>query len=144
MRSRRHPFGGGKGGVIVDPKKLSQRELEGLTRRYATEISIIIAPRRTSPLRMSTPHRRPWPGSWTRTRCMSVHVAAVVTGKPIALGGSEGRNEATAQGAVYTLEDAASISAWTCPSAASPSRASATPVPLPLSSSPSRAARSSP
>jgi len=102
------PFGGGKGGVIVDPKKLSQRELEGLTRRYATEISIIIGPEKDIPA----------PDVNTTSQTMawimdtySMHVGytapAVVTGKPIPLGGSEGRNEATAQGAVYTLIDAA-------------------------------------
>jgi glutamate dehydrogenase (NAD(P)+) len=102
------PFGGGKGGVIVDPKKLSQRELEGLTRRYATEISIIIGPEKDIPA----------PDVNTNSQTMawimdtySMHVGytcpAVVTGKPIPLGGSEGRNEATAQGAVYTIADAA-------------------------------------
>jgi glutamate dehydrogenase (NAD(P)+) len=102
------PYGGGKGGVIVDPKKLSQREVEGLTRRFATEISIIIGPERDIPA----------PDVNTNSRTMawimdtySMHVGytcpAVVTGKPIPLGGSEGRNEATAQGAVYTIMDAA-------------------------------------
>jgi len=102
------PFGGGKGGVIVDPKQLSLRELEGMTRRYATEISIIIGPEKDIPA----------PDVNTNSQTMawimdtySMHVRytspAVVTGKPIALGGSEGRNEATAQGAVYTLLDAA-------------------------------------
>jgi glutamate dehydrogenase (NAD(P)+) len=102
------PFGGGKGGVIVDPKKLSLRELEGLTRRFTTEISIIIGPERDIPA----------PDVNTNSQTMawmmdtySMHVGytspAVVTGKPIPLGGSEGRNEATAQGAVYTLMDAA-------------------------------------
>jgi glutamate dehydrogenase (NAD(P)+) len=102
------PFGGGKGGVIVDPKKLSAREVEGLTRRYATEISIIIGPERDIPA----------PDVNTNSQTMawimdtySMHVGhtvpAVVTGKPIPLGGSEGRNEATAQGVVYTLMDAA-------------------------------------
>jgi glutamate dehydrogenase (NAD(P)+) len=102
------PFGGGKGGVIVDPKKLSQRELEGLTRRYATEISIIIGPEKDIPA----------PDVNTNSQTMawimdtySMHVGytspAVVTGKPIPLGGSEGRNEATAQGAVYCIMDAA-------------------------------------
>jgi glutamate dehydrogenase (NAD(P)+) len=102
------PFGGGKGGVIVDPKKLSLRELEGLTRRFTTEISIIIGPERDIPA----------PDVNTNSQTMawmmdtySMHVGytapAVVTGKPIPLGGSEGRNEATAQGAVYTLIDAA-------------------------------------
>jgi len=102
------PFGGGKGGVIVDPKQLSQRELEGLTRRFATEISIIIGPEKDIPA----------PDVNTNAQTMawimdtySMHVGytspAVVTGKPIALGGSEGRNEATAQGAVYTIVEAA-------------------------------------
>ena len=102
------PFGGGKGGVIVDPKKLSLREVEGLTRRFATEISILIGPERDIPA----------PDVNTNSQTMawimdtySMHVGytapAVVTGKPIPLGGSEGRNEATAQGAVYTIIDAA-------------------------------------
>jgi glutamate dehydrogenase (NAD(P)+) len=102
------PFGGGKGGVVVDPKKLSMREVEGLTRRYATEISILIGPDKDIPA----------PDVNTNSQTMawimdtySMHVGftapAVVTGKPIPLGGSEGRNEATAQGAVYTLIDAA-------------------------------------
>ncbi len=102
------PFGGGKGGVIVDPKKLSLREVEGLTRRFATEISILIGPEKDIPA----------PDVNTNSQTMawimdtySMHVGytspAVVTGKPISIGGSEGRNEATAQGAVYTLVDAA-------------------------------------
>ena len=102
------PFGGGKGGVIVDPKKLSQRELEGLTRRYATEISIIIGPERDIPAPDVNTNSQTM--SWIMDT-YSMHVGytspAVVTGKPIALGGSEGRNEATAQGAVYTIQDAA-------------------------------------
>jgi glutamate dehydrogenase (NAD(P)+) len=65
------PFGGGKGGVVVDPKKLSQREIEGMTRRYATEISIIIGPERDIPAPMSTRTPRRWPGSWTPIRCTS-------------------------------------------------------------------------
>ena len=100
-------FGGGKGGVIVDPKKLSQRELEGLTRRYATEISIIIGPERDIPAPDVNTNSQTM--SWIMDT-YSMHVGytspAVVTGKPIALGGSEGRNEATAQGAVYTIQDA--------------------------------------
>ncbi len=102
------PYGGGKGGVIVDPKKLSQKELEGLTRRYATEISIIIGPEKDIPA----------PDVNTNSQTMawimdtySMHngytVPGVVTGKPIALGGSEGRNEATARGAVFCIVEAA-------------------------------------
>ena len=64
------PFGGGKGGVAVDPKQLSKRELEGLTRRFTTELGSSSVPRRTSRPRTSTPMPRSWPGSWTPTRCM--------------------------------------------------------------------------
>ena len=102
------PFGGGKGGVIVDPKKLSLREIEGLTRRYATEISILIGPEKDIPAPDVNTNSQTM--AWimdTYSMHMGYTCPAVVTGKPIALGGSEGRNEATAQGAVYTLLDAA-------------------------------------
>ncbi|MFI5225322.1 MAG: Glu/Leu/Phe/Val dehydrogenase [Candidatus Limnocylindrales bacterium] len=102
------PYGGGKGGVIVDPKKLSYKELEGLTRRFATEISIIIGPEKDIPA----------PDVGTNAQTMawimdtySMHVGytvpGVITGKPVALGGSEGRNEATARGAVFCIVEAA-------------------------------------
>jgi glutamate dehydrogenase (NAD(P)+) len=102
------PYGGGKGGVIVDPKKLSMKELEALTRRYTTEISVLIGPERDIPA----------PDVNTNAQVMawmmdtySMHagytVPGVVTGKPISLGGSEGRNEATARGCVFTILDAA-------------------------------------
>src|SRR5437870_2107122 len=101
------PYGGGKGGVIVDPKKLSMRELEGLTRRFTTEISPLIGPDRDIPA----------PDVNTNAQVMawmmdtfSMHrgytIPGVVTGKPIAIGGSLGRNEATARGAVFTLTQA--------------------------------------
>jgi glutamate dehydrogenase (NAD(P)+) len=101
------PYGGAKGGVIVDPKKLSMRELEGLTRRFTTEISPLIGPDRDIPA----------PDVNTNAQVMawmmdtfSMHrgytIPGVVTGKPIAIGGSLGRNEATARGAVYTLNQA--------------------------------------
>ena len=96
------PYGGGKGGVIVDPKQLSQKELEGLTRRFFTEIEVLIGPEKDIPA----------PDVNTNAQIMawmmdtySMHagytVPGVVTGKPISLGGSEGRNEATARGCVY-------------------------------------------
>jgi glutamate dehydrogenase (NAD(P)+) len=102
------PYGGGKGGVVIDPKKLSRRELEGLTRRFTTEISLLIGPERDIPA----------PDVNTNAQTMawimdtySMHaghtVPGVVTGKPISLGGSEGRNEATARGAVFTVQEAA-------------------------------------
>src|SRR5882672_8830810 len=102
------PFGGGKGGVIVDPKQLSQKELEALTRRFFTEIEVLIGPERDIPA----------PDVNTNAQVMawmmdtySMHaghtVPGVVTGKPIPLGGSEGRNEATARGTVYCIVKAA-------------------------------------
>jgi glutamate dehydrogenase (NAD(P)+) len=102
------PYGGGKGGVIVDPKKLSQKELEGLTRRFFTEIEVLVGPEKDIPA----------PDVNTNAQIMawmmdtySMHaghtVPGVVTGKPISLGGSEGRNEATARGTVFCIVEAA-------------------------------------
>ena len=102
------PYGGGKGGVIVDPKQLSQKELERLTRRYFTEIEILVGPEKDIPA----------PDVNTNAQIMawmmdtySMHagytVPGVVTGKPISLGGSEGRNEATARGTVFCIVEAA-------------------------------------
>ncbi|MFM7824599.1 MAG: Glu/Leu/Phe/Val family dehydrogenase [Candidatus Limnocylindrus sp.] len=103
------PYGGGKGGVTVDPKQLSVGEIERLTRRFTTEISVIIGPESDIPA----------PDVNTNSQTMawmmdtySMHaghtVPGVVTGKPIALGGSKGRNEATARGAVICVREAAS------------------------------------
>ena len=102
------PYGGGKGGVVVDPKKLSYKELEGLTRRYATEISIIIGPERDIPAPDVNTNAQTM--AWimdTYSMHVGYTVPGVVTGKPIALGGSEGRHEATARGAVYCIVEAA-------------------------------------
>jgi glutamate dehydrogenase (NAD(P)+) len=101
------PYGGGKGGVIVDPKKLSKKELEALTRRFFTEIEILVGPEKDIPA----------PDVNTNAQVMawmmdtySMHagytVPGVVTGKPISLGGSEGRNEATARGTVFCIIEA--------------------------------------
>ncbi len=98
------PYGGGKGGVIVDPKKLSIRELEGLTRRYATEISPLIGPDRDIPAPDVNTNAQTM--AWIMDTFSMHHgytISGVVTGKPIAVGGSLGRNEATARGAVFTL-----------------------------------------
>ena len=102
------PYGGGKGGVIVDPKKLSLKELEGLTRRFATEISILIGPERDIPAPDVNTNAQTM--AWimdTYSMHVGYTVPGVVTGKPISLGGSEGRNEATARGAVYCIVEAA-------------------------------------
>jgi glutamate dehydrogenase (NAD(P)+) len=102
------PFGGGKGGVIVDPKKLSKKELEALTRRFTTEIEVLIGPERDIPAPDVNTNAQVM--AWmmdTYSMHQGYTVPGVVTGKPISLGGSEGRNEATARGTVYCIQDAA-------------------------------------
>jgi glutamate dehydrogenase (NAD(P)+) len=102
------PFGGGKGGVVVDPKKLSRRELEGLTRRFATEISVLIGPERDIPAPDVNTNAQTM--AWimdTYSMHVGYTVPGVVTGKPVSLGGSEGRNEATARGTIYCIIEAA-------------------------------------
>ncbi len=101
------PYGGGKGGVIVDPKQLSQKELEGLTRRFATEIEVLIGPERDIPAPDVNTNAQVM--AWimdTYSMHQGYTVPGVVTGKPISLGGSEGRHEATARGCVFTIVEA--------------------------------------
>jgi glutamate dehydrogenase/leucine dehydrogenase len=101
------PFGGGKGGVTCSPKDMSQGELERMTRRYAASILPIIGPERDIPA----------PDVYTNSQIMAwimdtysmtkgYPIPGVVTGKPIALGGSLGRNEATGRGVFYTIQGA--------------------------------------
>ena len=102
------PFGGGKGGVVVDPKKLSRREVENLTRRFATEIEVLIGPERDIPAPDVNTNAQTM--AWimdTYSMHQGYTVPGVVTGKPVSLGGSEGRNEATARGTVYCVVEAA-------------------------------------
>lgn len=104
------PYGGAKGGVQVNPKLLSHSELERLTRRYTTEISVLIGPDKDIPAPDvgTTPEVMAW-----IMDTFSMHsghtVPAVVTGKPINIGGSQGRNEATARGLVYILREASNV-----------------------------------
>ena len=100
------PYGGAKGGVICDPKTLSVRELEKLTRRYATEISVLMNPQGDIPAPdVGTGEREM---AWIMDTYSMHHgysVPAVVTGKPLAIGGSLGRSEATGRGVmIITLE----------------------------------------
>lgn len=101
------PYGGGKGGIICDPKNMSLGELERLTRRYTFMISPIIGPEKDIPA----------PDVYTNSQTMAwimdtfsilkgYTVPGVVTGKPLVLGGSLGRNEATARGCVFTVREA--------------------------------------
>ena len=93
------PFGGAKGGVIVDPCRLSRDELERLTRRYATEISLLIGADRDIPAPdvNTTPQVMAWIMD-TVSMSEGYSIPAVVTGKPLSVGGSEGRNAATGRG----------------------------------------------
>ena len=102
------PYGGAKGGVICDPKHMSKGELERLTRRYTSEISSIIGPE------MDIPAPDVYTDSQTMAWIMDTYsmqkgysIPGVVTGKPISLGGSEGRGEATGRGCAYVIREAA-------------------------------------
>src|SRR5713101_7025987 len=104
------PYGGGKGGIRVDPHKLSQGELERMTRRYAVEIAPIIGPHIDIPA----------PDVYTNEQTMAWIMdtismmtggaqLGIVTGKPISLGGSMGRAEATARGCQFTVREACKL-----------------------------------
>src|SRR6266704_3500479 len=97
------PYGGAKGGVLCDPKTLSVRELENLTRRYATEISVLMSPQGDIPAPdVGTGEREmAWIMDTYSMHC-GYSVPAVVTGKPLAIGGSLGRSEATGRGVMVT------------------------------------------
>ena len=102
------PYGGAKGGVRCDPRKLSQRELEGLTRRYTAEIMLLIGPDLDIPAPdLGTDEQTM---AWmmdTYSMTQGRTVPGVVTGKPLIIGGSAGRREATGRGIVYALYQAA-------------------------------------
>ncbi len=102
------PFGGAKGGITVNPKALSLDENERMTRRFTSELSIILGPDRDIPA----------PDVYTNSQTMAwmmdtfsmtkgYSTLGVVTGKPMAAGGSAGRNEATAEGCFVAIEEAA-------------------------------------
>ena len=102
------PYGGAKGGIRVDPKKLSIKELERMTRRYTSEIGIIIGPHQDIPA--PDVNTNPQVMAWMMdTYSMNVGATAtgVVTGKPIHLGGSLGRVKATGRGVFVTGREAA-------------------------------------
>ena len=93
------PFGGGKGGVTCDPSKLSQNELERITRRYAAELVEVVGPDKDVPA--PDVNTNPQTMAWfmdTYSMHMRESVPGVVTGKPLAIGGSKGRVEATGRG----------------------------------------------
>ncbi len=101
------PYSGAKGGVVCDPKRLSIHELENLTRRYITEISMLIGPESDVPA--PDVGTNPQVMAWimdTYSMHKGYTVPAVVTGKPIAIGGSEGRLEATGRGVMVVADQA--------------------------------------
>ncbi len=102
------PYGGAKGGVICNPKEMNDAELENMTRRYATEISFIIGPTRDIPAPdvYTNAQTMAWIAD-TYSMAKGEYIPGVVTGKPLAIGGSKGRNEATARGCVYVIAEAA-------------------------------------
>lgn len=102
------PFGGGKGGVIVDPATLSKNELENLTRRYCAELVDLFGPDSDVPAPDINTNAQIM--AWifdTYSMHKRQHLPGVVTGKPLELGGSVGRNKATAQGMVFCVREAA-------------------------------------
>ena len=102
------PFGGAKGGVACDPRALSTRELERLTRRFTVELAGVIGPERDIPAPDVGTNARVM--AWmmdTYSTLVGHAVPGVVTGKPVGMGGSEGRAEATGRGAGYCVEQAA-------------------------------------
>lgn len=100
------PYGGAKGGVIVDPKQLSTFENESLTRRFASELVGVISPMGDIPAPDMGTNSQTM--AWimdTYSMTVGYSVPAVVTGKPISIGGSEGREEATGRGVIIIMEE---------------------------------------
>jgi len=102
------PFGGGKGGIICDPPKMSQAELERLTRRYTADLIDVFGPESDVPAPDVNTNEQTM--AWIMDT-YSMHarhtVTSVVTGKPLALGGSAGRREATGRGVLFCIREAA-------------------------------------
>jgi glutamate dehydrogenase (NAD(P)+) len=104
------PFGGAKGGVICDPKRMSKPELERMTRRYASEILPVIGPEQDIPA--PDVYTDPQTMAWimdTYSMMKGYSALGVVTGKPVSIGGSEGRKEATARGCLVVVEEACKL-----------------------------------
>src|SRR4051812_41548607 len=100
------PFGGGKGGIICDPTKMSPRELEALTRRYVAEIVDLIGPDKDVPAPDVNTNEQVM--AWvmdTYSMHVGTTVTSVVTGKPVEMGGSLGRREATGRGVMIVTRE---------------------------------------
>jgi glutamate dehydrogenase (NAD(P)+) len=107
------PFGGGKGGVKVDPKQLTEAELQRLCRSFFAAIDMIVGPRRDIPA--PDVNTGPREMAWMYDEYSKIHgdSPAVITGKPVALGGSLGRDAATGRGALLCLDRIAHHRGWT-------------------------------
>jgi glutamate dehydrogenase/leucine dehydrogenase len=102
------PYGGAKGGVIVDPRELTHGELERMARRYFSEISVIIGEQKDIPAPDVNTNAQTM--AWfmdTYSMGQGYAVPAIVTGKPVDIGGSEGREKATSRGITYCVREAA-------------------------------------
>lgn len=101
------PYGGGKGGVICDPREMSKGELERVSRGFMEAIADIVGPEKDIPAPdvYTTPQIMGWMMD-TFSRLKGFNSPGVITGKPLIIGGSKGRNEATARGCVFTIQEA--------------------------------------
>ena len=102
------PLGGGKGGVICNPKEMSNGELERLSRGYINQVGRILGPEKDIPAPdvYTNPQIMAWMAD-EYAKLRGYYVPGVITGKPLAIGGSAGRGDATARGAYYTIREAA-------------------------------------
>jgi glutamate dehydrogenase (NAD(P)+) len=103
------PFGGAKGGVTCDPSKMSLHELESLTRRYTAKISMVLGPNRDIPAPDVNTNAQTMAWVMDEYGRKQGHSPACVTGKPIELGGSQGREAATGKGVAIITREAASV-----------------------------------
>jgi glutamate dehydrogenase (NADP+) len=110
------PFGGGKGGVVVDPKQLSRLELERLSRGFVRRLGDFIGPETDIPA--PDVYTTPMIMGWMMDEYSTLHgqhTPAVITGKPIPLGGSRGRDDATGRGAYYCIKELERLRGWQPP-----------------------------
>ena len=107
------PYGGGKGGIIVNPKELSTRELENLSRGYISAVADFIGPDTDIPA--PDVYTNPTIMNWMMDEYNKItrsHTPAVITGKPVANGGSLGRDDATGRGAYYCIKELEKLKSW--------------------------------
>ncbi|MCX8053415.1 MAG: Glu/Leu/Phe/Val dehydrogenase, partial [Armatimonadetes bacterium] len=102
------PLGGGKGGIVCNPKEMSDAELERLSRAYVDQVGRILGPEKDIPAPdvYTTPQIMAWMMD-EYSKITGYNAPGVITGKPLAVGGSEGRGDATARGGAYTVREAA-------------------------------------